>query len=413
MRILHTADWHLGDRLGRIDRTDDLRRAVERVGDYCVRERVDVLLVAGDLFSELARPDGLRETIEHWQQVFRPFLTSGGTVLTLTGNHDNENFCQTLTRAMDLAAPMADAPGEVLPPGRLYLATDPTLLRLRDRHHGNAVQFLLMPYPTPTRYLRDLPNQKYASPEEKNARLMTAFLEVLRRMQRHERFNRSLPSVLAAHINVRGAAMGNTLFRMTEEEDVLFEATEFKDEFAYVALGHVHRPQAIGGLTNVRYCGSIERMDLGESGDHKGVIVFDLGPTGLQGEPRTLPLESTPVYEIDIRQPATDLPLLKERYAEAQYDLVNLHITYTAGTDSLEDVLRELDAIFPRWYARDWKESSTLGAALQVHADDTVRNKSFAATVRDYVRSELVSHTDAEREEILARLETLLREETG
>ena len=70
MRILHTADWHLGDRLGRIDRTDDLRKAVERVADYCRAESVDVLLVAGDLFSELARPDGLREAIEHLQEVF-------------------------------------------------------------------------------------------------------------------------------------------------------------------------------------------------------------------------------------------------------------------------------------------------------------------------------------------------------
>src|SRR6188508_2169102 len=79
MRILHTADWHLGDRLGRIDRSQDLRRAVERVGGYCRQEAVEVLLVAGDLFSELARPDGLRETIEHWQDVFRDFLSAGGT----------------------------------------------------------------------------------------------------------------------------------------------------------------------------------------------------------------------------------------------------------------------------------------------------------------------------------------------
>jgi hypothetical protein len=42
MRILHTADWHLADRLGRIDRTDDLRRAVERVAGYYAEEKVGV-----------------------------------------------------------------------------------------------------------------------------------------------------------------------------------------------------------------------------------------------------------------------------------------------------------------------------------------------------------------------------------
>src|SRR4029450_10884213 len=104
MKILHTADRHLGDRLGRIDRTADLRVAVERVADYCKIERVDVLLVAGDLFSELARPDALRETTRHWQEVFHEFLETGGTILTLTGNHDNESFCQTLVHAMTLAS---------------------------------------------------------------------------------------------------------------------------------------------------------------------------------------------------------------------------------------------------------------------------------------------------------------------
>jgi exonuclease SbcD len=92
MKILHTADWHLGDRLGRIDRTEDLRRAVERVAAHCDRYEADVLLVAGDLFSELIRPEGLRDACAHLMHTFDGFLRRGGTILTLTGNHDNENF---------------------------------------------------------------------------------------------------------------------------------------------------------------------------------------------------------------------------------------------------------------------------------------------------------------------------------
>src|SRR5258708_17236704 len=130
MRILHTGDWHLADRLGRIDRTDDLRRAVERVGAYCKQENVEVLLVAGDLFSELAGAEALRDTIRHLQEVFAGFLRDGGTILTLTGNHDKENFCQTLRHAMNLAAPGSDLPGELVAPGRLYLATAPSLIRV-------------------------------------------------------------------------------------------------------------------------------------------------------------------------------------------------------------------------------------------------------------------------------------------
>src|SRR5262249_58486289 len=95
MKLLHTADWHLGDRLGRIDRTDDLRRAVERVATYCEREQVDVLLVAGDLFSELARPDGLREAVWHIQATFERFLHNGGATPGGPRNPHNQKHYHT------------------------------------------------------------------------------------------------------------------------------------------------------------------------------------------------------------------------------------------------------------------------------------------------------------------------------
>lgn len=410
MRVLHTADWHLGDRLGRIDRTSDLRAAVERVGAYCRDEKVDVLLVAGDLFSELARPDGLRETIEHWQAVFRGFLAGGGTILTLTGNHDNENFCRTLTHAMNLAAPTLGEIGELVQPGRLYLATEPTLLRLKDRRDGFDVQFVLMPYPTPTRYLRDEASQKYASPEEKNQRLMTAFRDALRTIREHPRFDPKCPTVLAAHVNVSGATVGPSLFRIAEADDVVIAADDVPADFAYVALGHIHKPQALGGREHVRYSGSIERMDLGEAHDEKSVVVFDVGPDGLVGSPRLLPMASTPIYEIDVRNPAADLAELKDRYPDAATDLVNLHITYTAGTDSLEEVLREAEAIFPRYYTRDWKESAALGPAL-MPGEAPAPGKGFEETVREYVKHELMNHTDEEQAELLNRLEELFTSE--
>ncbi|HKB01083.1 MAG TPA: exonuclease subunit SbcD [Gemmataceae bacterium] len=410
MRVLHTADWHLGDRLGRIDRTQDLRRAVERVGRHCREEQVDVLLVAGDLFSELARPDGLRESIEHWRAVFHDFLAGGGTILTLTGNHDNENFCRTLIHVMNLAAPTVGEAGERVPPGRLYLATEPTLFRLADQRDGFEVQFVLMPYPTPSRYLRDEAGQKYSSPEEKNQRLMSAFVEALRRIQAHPKFDRSCPTVLGAHVNVSGATIGPSLFRVSEQDDVVIPAGELPAEFAYVALGHVHKPQALGGREHVRYSGSIERMDLGESADQKSVVVFDVGSKGLTGSPRLLPLETTPIYEIDVRTPATDIPELRQRYPDAGQDLVNLHITYSAGTDSLEEVLRELEAIFPRYYHRDWQEVGELGPAL-MPGEEPARGKGFEETVRDYVRHELINYSAEEQAEVINRLEALFADE--
>ena len=407
MRILHTGDWHLADRLGRIDRTDDLRKGVERVADYCRQEKADVLLVAGDLFSELAGAEALRDSIRHWQEVFAGFLREGGTIITLTGNHDKENFCQTLRHAMSLAAPFSDVPGELVPPGRLYLATEPTLLRLEDRGSGLPVQFLLMPYPTPTRYLADEASQRYQGLDEKNRHLMRAFTSTLHNLRESEHFNPDLPAVLSAHIGVRGSELP-TLFRLSEQEDVVFDEADLPTGFAYVALGHIHKPQCVGGQTNVRYSGSIERMDLGERDDQKGVVLFDIGAEGLLDEPWTLPLESTPVYEINIFSPTEELPLLRKKYPDARRHLVKITCRYTAGVENREETLRELEDIFPRWYDRHITEASALGPTLTV--GEAIRTKSFEDTVRDYLTQELSTHSADLQQSVLHRVEELMKE---
>ena len=102
---------------------------------------------------------------------------------------------------------------------------------------------------------------------------------------------------------------------------------------------------------------------------------------------------------------------MKQRYPDAQDDLVNLHITYTAGTDSLDEVLREAEVIFPRYYTRDWNESTALGPPLQV-GEPSAQSKGFQDTVRDYVRNELMNDSDEHQAEMLGRLESLFAEES-
>jgi exonuclease SbcD len=309
---------------------------------------------------------------------------------------------------MSLAAPTVGKPGERVPPGRLYLAADPTFLRLRDRTDSFDVQFVLMPYPTPTRYLAGDRGQKYGSPDEKNKLLVAAFDQTLNSLRRHPKFDPKAPAVLSAHVHVYGSQVGPSLFRLSEQEDVVVGGDHLPEQFDYVALGHIHKPQYLGEHPHVRYSGSIERMDLGEQNDAKGAVLFDLGPEGRVGEPTVLPLPSTPIYEVSVFDPAADIPRLKEEYPDAQADLVNLHISYTAGKDSLEEVLRDLETIFPRWYARDWREMSALGPTLT--AGEADHNKSFAETVREYLQQELLNHADEDREALMGIADELIRE---
>jgi exonuclease SbcD len=406
MKILHTADWHLGDRLGRIDRTGDLQRAVERVAHYCRSEDVEVLLIAGDLFSELSRPEGLRQSIAHFRNTFAEFLRGGGTIAAITGNHDNENFCQTLCHALSLAAPVPEQDGALLGNGRLYLATGPAFFRLRDRA-GQEVQFVQMPYPTAGRYLDD-PTERYPSLAEKNQALQVGFRKRLQAILASSEYRADLPTVLSAHVHVQGASLP-TLFRISEEESVIFSEADLPEQFAYVALGHIHKPQALGGKPTVRYSGSIERLDLGERFDEKSVVVLEIGADGCRGEPVVLPLEATPMHDLEIANPAEEVPQLRDFYADTETALVRYRLRYTAGTDNLESLLRELDGIFPRWYDRSWSEAGDLGPART--AGGTASHKSVRETVLEYLDEELFEHPD--REAVRQLAEGLFAEEGG
>jgi exonuclease SbcD len=396
MKLLHTADWHLNDRLGRIDRTSDLRGGVERIAAYCESERIDVLLVAGDLFSELARPDALRETVRHLRETFSPFLGRGGTILAVTGNHDNETFCQTLRHAMSLAA--GEPVNGKLMPGRFFLATRPTAVTLQSPA-GFDVSFALMPWPTATQYPEAVAGA--TTPEDKTRRLAAAFKLAMAELAA------PAPAVLVAHVNVADSTIGPGGFRLGEQENVTIDAADLAGRYAYAALGHVHKPQAVGGHANVRYSGSLDRLDLGEQLDAKGCVVLELGPKELVGEPSILPLSATPVYPVIVVDPELDLPRLREEHSDAASDLVNLTLRYDAARHRLEDLLAESAAIFPRWYQRDWKDTSELGPTLSP-AESPERTKGFAETVREYVTQELIQHAPEVRDNLLARLDDLL-----
>jgi exonuclease SbcD len=257
---------------------------------------------------------------------------------------------------LNLAAPQRIEAGGLAKPGRLYLATGPTFWRLASTA-GTEVQFILMPYPTPQRYL-DGAGRGGASRDERNRALQAAYTTTLQSLL--GRLRQDQPSVLAAHVHVKGAVLPN-LFRISEREDVVFSDADLPAGFAYVALGHIHRPQCIGGLAHVRYCGSIERLDLGEQDDDKSVVLVDIGPEGRLGEPVLLPLEATPVREVVIDNPRVQLPQLRQRYPECARALVRYRLTWQAGVEDRDELLRELDAIFPRWYEREVCPSAVAG----------------------------------------------------
>lgn len=401
MRILHTADWHLGARSGRIDRSEDLRRAVEQVFGHCERESVDVLLIAGDLFDQHCRNDDACAAIGHLKDAARPFLRSGGTILAVTGNHDGEISCKTLQDTLSLADPDEAEFGGLWAPGRFYLATRPTFCRVADRA-GDEVQFVLMPFPTPGRYLDDaMPRH-----ETRDRLLLGGFRETLARIRAHSRFRPDLHSVLAAHLYLAGVTLASGHV-IGEGDGVVCPAEDLGEGWAYVALGHVHKPQALGGRDHVRYCGSIERLKIDERHDEKGVVLVEVGPEGRRGRAGTLALEATPFLDVSIARPADELPGLRGAHPEATRALVRCRVAYTPGVDDHDAIVAELRSVFPRCY--DLKMEDVSARSPQGHASSFGSpSRDFGGTVLDYLSTHLEGREDAEA--ILAAATSLIEE---
>ena len=398
MRILHTADWHLCDQLGRLNRTDDLKARVERVAELCDEHGVELLLIAGDLFCEHATVVEMTDAFDHLRKVFAGFFARGGTVLAVTGNHDRDAKINMVRSGMLLAVPHSAA-GGVLAGGRMYLQNGCTVAKLRDAA-GQVVQFVLVPYPFANRY--GLSATDYRTKEAETSALQTRVKDWISRTPERADFDTTLHTVLVAHLHVRGSEL-MTAYKVTEREDVLFDFADLSPSWAYVALGHIHKPQALGGASHVRYPGSLDRLDFGEThGDH-GVLLLDVGPDGLAGAPTRLPIPATAFHTLDIADADAELPGLAAKYPDAATAIVRLRVKLPLGTTSRIGVEKHLKELFPRRH-----ELSFVGdePAASTVATPSVAGIGFHEAVRDYLAAKLDG--DPDRAAVLELADTFL-----
>ncbi len=402
MIILHTSDWHLNSTLGSRKRNGDLCRSLQQIKNYVEQYHVDVMVISGDLFRERSRPEQIQAGIEIIKTYFQPFLQRGGTMLAISGNHDSDILFTTLRDAQDLVAFGPQEQEGIQTTGRFYFAPHPGKLRLRDGQ-GNVVQFVLMPYPTP-RYLRG-DKVFYRTLEERNIALKDAF-ETILRVQLNGLDPRE-PAVLVSHIAVRGSTSTSN-YRLDDANEIIVEQSALPSSLTYIALGHIHRPQEVLlGAAHMRYAGSIERMDYGERDDQKSVVLLEIQGRRLCGPPQLLPLRCTSFYEVEIIDPDTQLPLLAQKYPDAQEALVRYVLHWDSLTHQRDRLCQQIEAIFPRWYDRTLKDKQTgiiTEAGLEVQLTHDV-----VGTTRHYLHSQLEQHPL--RQDLFALVEQLFVEE--
>jgi exonuclease SbcD len=402
VKIIHTADWHLCDRLGRIDRTQDLDERVERVAQLCDEREAEVLLIAGDVFSDQASVDDMTRSLNRIRELFSSFFARGGTILAITGNHDRDGRINMVRAGMQLAAPTSGGKSR-LEPGRMYLLNGRGIGTLTGAD-GQCVQFVFVPYPFVSRY--DLSAAEYRSKEEEHRLLHGKIAQWIQGLPKDSRFDPRLPTVLMAHLHVRGSEM-HSFYGMRESDDVIFDFADLNPGWAYVALGHVHKGQPLHGQTNVRYCGSLDRFDFDEIHEHHGVLLVQIGRTGLVSEPEHLPIRATPFHRITLTDPEVEMPSLAERFPNRETAIVRVTVEPAGSGPSRDEIARGIRRIFPRLHELKWakdarKEASAESGTFTPRAD-------FSSTVRNYLIEQLSD--DPDKELVLALADEFLRVE--
>jgi DNA repair protein SbcD/Mre11 len=267
MRILHTADWHLG----RTFHGADLRLAHEAALDTLVetvrRERVDLVLVAGDVCDRAVPPV---EALELYDDTVRRFVDAGAAVVVTSGNHDSARRLRVNSRLLEAAG--------------VHVRTDvsrvgePVLVA--DEHGPVAVHPL--PWLEPSVAGRDLGDPALRS----HSGVLGA---AMGRVREDLASRPGVRSVVASHAFVAGGAASDSEREIAVGGVAVVPAAVFSG-VDYVALGHLHRPQEV--VAGVRYSGSPIAFSFSEGdGGGKQAALVELGAHGLvRTEPVPMPV---------------------------------------------------------------------------------------------------------------------------
>ena len=289
MRLLHTADIHLGVKTyGRRDpesglntRLLDVRDSFERVVEKAVEEEVDAFLFCGDAYHT-ADPTPTQQKI--FARCLQPLSEAGIPMVLIIGNHDHP---VTYGRASSL-----DIFEYVN--GTVYCYRRPSSsVQVIDTPRG-PLQLIPLPWPVRSQILT---KDEYRSmaPEEIQQFIEEKYVKYIRRraddireekvVERHDgsdhQLSPDIPTVLAGHVTVRGATLAGSERTTLISSEPKFSVGQLAvAPIDYVALGHVHRAQDVNpnGHPPVVYSGSVERVTFKERDEDKGFYLVDIDP---------------------------------------------------------------------------------------------------------------------------------------
>lgn len=334
MRILHTSDWHLGQHFIGKTRLAEHQAFLAWLLDQVREQEVDAVIVAGDVFDTGTPPSYAREL---YNRFVSQLHDTGATLVVLGGNHDS---VATLGESRDLLRKL----GAEVVPAASALHEEQVLL-LRDRRGQPGAVLCAVPF---IRARDVVTSEAGQSAEDKRCSLEQAIRDHYRALHaaavaRREALRLPLPIVATGHLATVGASGSESVREIYVGTLEAFPTDAFPPA-DYIALGHIHRPQRVGGREHIRYCGSPLPLSFDEVQHAKEVLLVELDDSGLRAvTPLTVPRHQ---QLASVRGSLVELPgLLAAAAAAATPELPAWVEVVVAHDDYLNDLQPRIQAM--------------------------------------------------------------------
>ncbi|MGK2960328.1 MAG: exonuclease subunit SbcD [Candidatus Malihini olakiniferum] len=265
MRIIHTADWHLGQCFYNKSRALEHQAFLNWLIEQITLYQVDALIVAGDIFNNSSPPSYAREMLNRFVVVLR---TTGCQLVLLAGNHD---AVATLNESRDLLACL-----NTRLIARAYDDPDQQVFPLNTRQGIPGAILCAIPFLRPRDIMRSQAGQ---SSSEKQLELQDAISRHYAQCYQYactlrETLGLSLPIIATGHMTTVGITASEAArdIYIGSLDAYPVQALPLAD---YIALGHIHCPQRVGHSEHIRYSGSPIAMSFDELGSEKSVTLIE------------------------------------------------------------------------------------------------------------------------------------------
>ncbi|MFT8210648.1 MAG: exonuclease subunit SbcD [Symbiopectobacterium sp.] len=265
MRIIHTADWHLGQYFYTKSRTPEHQAFLDWLIAQITLHQVDALIVAGDIFDNGSPPSYAREMLNRFVVALR---STGCQLVLLAGNHD---AVATLNESRDLLACLNT---RLIANAAENPAQQVFTLNTHQRTPGAVL--CAIPFLRPRDILRSQAGQSGA---EKKLALQDAISEHYAQCYQHACDLRAtlglpLPIIATGHLTTVGVTASEAVRDIYIGSLDAYPVQAFPPA-DYIALGHIHRPQRVGHSEHIRYSGSPIALSFDELSSEKSVALLD------------------------------------------------------------------------------------------------------------------------------------------